>query len=39
MNFKLDNDSLGKVYNIFELIEEKKEIGLNNCASENREEE
>ena len=39
MNFRLNDDSLDKVYDIFEHIEEKLEIGLNNFVYESRGEE
>ena len=39
MNFKLDDDSLDKVYDIFEHIEEKLKIDLNNFTYESKGEE
>ena len=39
MGFKLDDDSLTKVYNIFVHIEEKKGIAINDFTYENKGEE
>ena len=39
MNFKLDDNSLDKIYDIFEHIEEKLEIDLNNFTYESKGEE
>ena len=39
MNFKLDDDSLDKIYDIFEHIEEKLDIGLNSFVYESNGEE
>ena len=39
MNFKLDDDSLDKIYDIFGYIEKKKEIDLNNFTYESKGEE
>ena len=39
MNFKVDDDSLGKIIDIFEYIEEKLKIDLNNFAYESKGEE
>ena len=38
MNFKLDDDSVDKIYDIFEHIEEKLGIDLNNCMYERKGE-
>ena len=36
MNFKLDYDSLDKIYDIFECIEKKSEIDLNSFTYESK---
>ena len=38
MNFKLDDDSVDKIYDIFEHTEEKLGIDLNNCIYESKGE-
>ena len=38
MNFKLDDDLLEDVYDIFEHIEEKLDIGLNSFVYDSKEE-
>ena len=39
MNFKLDDDSSDKIYDIFEYIEEKLKIDLNNFTYESKGKE
>ena len=39
MNFKLNDDSSDKIYDIFEYIEEKLKIDLNNFPYESKDEE
>ena len=39
MNFRLNDDSLGEVYDILEHTEEKLEIGLNNYIYDSKGEE
>ena len=39
MNFKLDDDSLDRIYDIFEYIEKKLKIDLNNFTYESKDEE
>ena len=39
MNLRLDHDSLDKAYDIFEYIEKKLDIGLNNYTYESKGEE